>query len=100
VVVSHQVGGDLAGTLDMLAATLRERAQVEERIMALTAMGRMQGRVMMVLPVAVGGMLYLQQPLIMVRLVTEPIGWAVIALAAGMMGVASVAIRRIVAIDV
>jgi tight adherence protein B len=84
----------------MLAATLRERAQVEERIMALTAMGRMQGRVMMVLPIAIGGMLYLQQPLIMVRLVTEPIGWAVIALAAGMMGVASVAIRRIVAIDV
>ena len=100
VVVSHQVGGDLAGTLDMLAATLRERAQVEERILALTAMGRMQGRVMMVLPIAIGGMLYLQQPLIMVRLVTEPIGWAVIALAAGMMGIASVAIRRIVAIDV
>ena len=100
VVVSHQVGGDLAGTLDMLAATLRERAQVEERILALTAMGRMQGRVMMVLPIAIGGMLYVQQPLIMVRLVTEPIGWAVIALAAGMMGIASVAIRRIVAIDV
>ena len=100
VIVSHQVGGDLASTLDMLAATLRERAQVEERINALTAMGRMQGRVMCLLPVAIGGMLYLQKPDTMARLFNEPIGWAVLALASIMMALAIFVIRRIVAIDV
>jgi len=100
VIVSHQVGGDLASTLDMLAATLRERAQVEDRITALTAMGRMQGRVMCLLPVAIGLMLYFQQPDVMVRLFTEPLGWVVIGLASVMMAIASVSIRRIVAIDV
>ncbi len=100
VLIAHQVGGDLAYTLDMLANTLRERAQVEDRIVALTAMGRMQGRVMTLLPVAIGAMLYVQQPKIMGRLFTEPLGWGVLALAAVMMGVAMVSIRRIVAIDV
>ncbi len=100
IMISHRVGGDLAHTLDTLAETLRERAQVEERITALTAMGRMQGRVMMVLPFGIGGMLYLQQPAMMARLFTEPLGWAVIAIVAVAMSLAVVWIRRVVAIDV
>jgi len=100
IMISHRVGGDLAHTLDTLAATLRERAQVEERISALTAMGRMQGRVMLVLPFGIGGMLYVQQPAMMARLFTEPLGWAVIGIVAVAMVLATIWIRRVVAIDV
>ena len=100
VVISHQVGGDLAGILDTLSMTLRERAQVEERIDALTAMGRMQGRVMAVLPLAIGAMLYIQQPALMGRLFSEPLGWLVLGTVSIMMALALVSIRRIVAIDV
>ncbi|AUB78235.1 hypothetical protein BBH56_03360 [Spiribacter roseus] len=100
IMISHRVGGDLAHTLDTLSITLRERAQVEERITALTAMGRMQGRVMMVLPFGIGGMLYLQQPAMMARLFTEPLGWAVIVIVAVAMALAMVSIRRVVAIDI
>lgn len=100
VSISHRVGGDLADTLDRLSMTLRERAQMEARIHALTAMGRMQGRVMCVLPVAIAAVLYLQQPQMMQRLFYEPLGWAVITLASVMMLLAFISIRRIVAIDV
>ena len=100
VVISHQVGGDLAGILDTLSMTLRERAQVEARIDALTAMGRMQGRVMAVLPLAIGAMLYIQQPALMGRLFSEPLGWLVLGTVSIMMALALVSIRRIVAIDV
>lgn len=100
VVVSHRVGGDLAQTLDILAGTLRERAQVEERIAALTAMGRMQGRVMAILPFGIGGMLYLQQPTMMTRLFTHPLGWAVVGVTSIAMILATLWIRRLVAIDV
>ena len=100
ITVSQQVGGDLAGTLDELISTLRERAAVEERVQALTAMGRMQGRVMTLLPFAIAAMLYLQQPALMSRLFTEPMGLAVVALAGIMMGLAAWSIRRIVSIDI
>lgn len=100
VSISHRVGGDLADTLERLSVTLRERAQMEARIQALTAMGRMQGRVMCVLPIAIAAVLYLQQPQMMQRLAYEPLGWAVIALASVMMLLAFISIRRIVAIDV
>lgn len=100
VMISHRVGGDLAHTLDTLADTLRERAQVEERIAALTAMGRMQGRVMCILPFGIGGMLYLQQPAMMERLFTEPLGWGVIGIVGIAMTLAVIWIRRLVAIDV
>lgn len=100
VLISHRVGGDLANTLDTLAVTLRERAQVEEHIDGLTAMGRMQGRVMCVLPLGIGGMLYLQQPEMMQRLFTEPLGWLVLAVIGVMMTLAVISIRRLVAIDV
>lgn len=100
IVVSQRVGGDLAGTLDSLAETLRERAAVEDRVQALTAMGRMQGRVMTLLPVAITAMLHLQQPDLMARLFTTPIGLGVLAVAVGMMALAAWSIHRIIQIDV
>lgn len=100
LVISHQVGGDLAGTLETVSSTLRERAQIEEKVQALTSMGRMQGKVMCLLPVAIGGMLYLQQPEMMQRLFTEPMGWAVLGVVSVMMTLAIFMIRKIVNIDV
>lgn len=100
VVISHQVGGNLADTLERLSVTLRERSQMEARIKALTAMGRMQGRVMCILPLAIAGMLYLQQPEIMARLFTEPLGWGILLVVGIMMALAIISIKKIVTIDV
>jgi len=100
VLTSRQVGGDLAGTLDSLASAMREKAEVEDKIKSLTAMGRMQGWVMCFLPILVGGMLYLQQPGKMQQLFTEWFGLLVVVVVGLMMAMAIWMIRRIVNIDV
>jgi tight adherence protein B len=60
--VSQETGGHLAETLDRLADTLRRKAALEGRIDALTAQGRLQGWVMVALPVAVAAALFLIEP--------------------------------------
>lgn len=100
IAISSTVGGNLAKTLDSLAYTLREKAQIEGKINALTAQGRMQAWLAMVLPVAVGYMIYQREPEAMSVLFTEPVGWAVSAVLLCMMMLAYYIIRKIVNIDV
>jgi len=98
--VSRRVGGNLADTLESLARTLQEKAHIEGKIDALTAMGRAQGWVVGLLPVLVGLMLYQQQPERMSLLFTQWYGWAVLGVVTSMMTVAAWMIRKIIAIDV
>lgn len=100
VLVSRGVGGNLADTLESLAFTLRQKAQVEGKIRALTGMARLQGWVLMLLPVLVGGWLWLQKPAQMQPLVDTWLGLGVLGLILAMMGLAAFTIRRIVNIDV
>lgn len=98
--VSRRVGGNLADTLESLAKTLQEKAHIEGKIDALTAMGRAQGWVVGLLPIFIGFVLYQQQPERMGLLFTEWYGWTVLAIVAVMMTIAAWMIRKIVSIDV
>jgi tight adherence protein B len=98
--VSRRVGGNLADTLESLARTLQEKAQIEGKIDALTAMGRAQGWVVGLLPIFIGLVLYQQQPERMSLLFTQWYGWVVLAVVVAMMTVAAWMIRKIVNIDV
>ena len=98
--ISRSVGGNLADTLATLAQTLREKAQVEGKIDALTSMGRLQGWVVGLMPVLVGLMVYKQEPEAMSALVKEPIGWIVLGILSVALIIATVMIRKIVNIDV
>jgi tight adherence protein B len=98
--VARRVGGNLADTLESLAKTLQEKATIEGKIEALTAMGRAQGWVVGFLPVLVGVALYFQEPAEMTRMFTEWYGWVTLAVVAAMMTAAVWLIRKIVNIDV
>jgi tight adherence protein B len=98
--VSRRVGGNLADTLEALGRTLREKAQMEGKIDALTSMGRAQGWVVSLLPVLICAVLYQQQPERMALLFTEWYGWLVLGVVGAMMAIAAWMIRRIVNIDV
>lgn len=100
VSISRSVGGNLADTLDSLAKTLSEKMHIEGKISALTASGRAQGWVVSLLPVAVGAVLFKQQPQAMGMLFTEVFGWVVLAIISCMMILAVFMIRKIVNIDV
>lgn len=85
LLVQQQTGGNLAEVLDKLSAVVRERFRIGGKVKALTAEGRMQGLVLLILPFAIMGIMIvmnknyaetvIQNPgLIVVMLVIEAIG--------------------------
>jgi tight adherence protein B len=85
MLVQQQTGGNMAELLDKLSAIVRERFRMAGKIKALTAEGRMQGLVLLILPFAIMGIMMvmskkyaltvIQNPvLIVVMLVIEAIG--------------------------
>jgi tight adherence protein B len=98
--ISREIGGNLAETLERVADTLRRKLEMEGKIKALTAQGKLQGLVMTGLPIFLGIVLYQMEPVHMSRLFTEIYGWAVLAVVIVMEGVGYFFIRKIVSIDV
>ena len=60
--IQSQVGGNLATVLDSIAFTIRERIRIIGEINTLTAMQRYSGYVITLLPVGLGGILFLISP--------------------------------------
>jgi tight adherence protein B len=105
--IQSQVGGNLATVLDSIAFTIRERIRIIGEINTLTAMQRYSGYVITLLPVGLGGILFLISPSYIGRMLNpEP---AIFGLPAGVimfivgfisMGLGYILIRRIVDIKV
>lgn len=97
--VSKQVGGNLSEPLQILATTLRRKAILEGRIVALTAQGKIQGLVMTMFPFLMLGVLYFLQPT-MKLLFTTTVGNVVMAISCVMLYLGYAMIKKIVAIDI
>ncbi|MBX3663667.1 MAG: type II secretion system F family protein [Burkholderiales bacterium] len=98
--ISREVGGNLADILETLADTLRLKHQMEGKIKALTAQGKMQGLVMTCLPLFLMFVLTHMEPEAMAPLYNTFVGWATLAVIAVMEVVGYMAIQKIVSIDV
>jgi tight adherence protein B len=83
--IQRQTGGKLSEVLDRLAALIRARLRLRRHVQSLTAEGRMQGRVLFVLPFGLFGimmvinrsyaeLLFEQVPLLVVTVVVMIIG--------------------------
>lgn len=83
-----------------MSVTLRTKQETEGKIKALTSQGRLQGVVMTLLPIFLGYILYKMEPESMSKLITEPLGWGVLALIIIMECLGYFFIRKIVNIDV
>jgi tight adherence protein B len=98
--ISQETGGQLAETLDRLSQTLRRKAALEGRIDALTAQGRLQGWVMVALPLAVGAALFLIEPQAMQALFTTWPGRFLVVVIALLEACGLHFIRRITQVEV
>jgi tight adherence protein B len=98
--ISREVGGNLADILETLADTLRMKHQMEGKIKALTAQGKMQGLVMTSLPLFLMFILTHMEPEAMAPLYDTFVGWATLSVIAVMEVVGYVAIQKIVSVDV
>jgi tight adherence protein B len=98
--ISREVGGNLADILETLADTLRRKHQMEGKIDALTAQGRMQGIVMTGLPLFLMLILTQMEPEAMAPLYNTWYGWATLAVVGVLLSIGYLAIRKITTIDV
>ncbi len=60
--IVRDTGGDLTEVLESLVFTIREKKKLSDRVRALTVQGRLQGYIMMVLPIAFTIFIYFVNP--------------------------------------
>ncbi len=98
--IARQTGGNLTEVFEKIAATIRERLRIQERVRTLTAQGRMQGIVVGVMPIALGVVMFIMDPMMMVAFFTSTIGILVGLVVVALEVVGGLLIRKIVNIDI
>jgi tight adherence protein B len=98
ITIQHAVGGDLPAILTTLADTMRQRAEMRDEIMAATAQSRASSLIITLLPIVAAAFLYFVVPDYFRPMFINPLGWVIIGLAAGLLAVGNLIIRRITAI--
>lgn len=98
--IATETGGSLAETLERTAHTIRSRLQMEGKIRALTAQGKLQAWVVGLLPLVLMLVLNHMEPEAMSLLWNTRIGWATLVVIAFLECMGIYVIRKIIAIDV
>jgi tight adherence protein B len=97
--INREVGGELAKVLTTLAATIRERQQLERQIKTLTAEGRISAYVLTALPVVVGIAMALLNPGYFEPMWTSP-GPQILIVALALLGVGWIWMRSMIKADI
>jgi tight adherence protein B len=100
VLVQRETGGNLAEIIDSLAGLIRQRFELQLRVKALSAEGRMSAIVLLGLPIVVGVALFKMNPDYMGLLFTDPIGQNLATVGSIMMVVGALVMKRMVTIKV
>jgi tight adherence protein B len=98
--IASETGGGLAETLERTAHTVRHRLQMESKISALTAQGKLQAWVVGCLPIALAFILHYLEPDMMSLLWHTRIGWGTLAILSFLECMGVYLVRKIVRIDV
>lgn len=98
--IQREVGGNLAELLSTVADTMVQRGRLRGEIKALTAEGRISAVVMGLLPIALGGLLYMMNPDYISKLFTTGMGLAMVAGATVMGAVGMLWLKKIIKIEV
>ncbi len=96
VKIQQQVGGSLAGLVDMVADTVRQRLQFVRKVKGLTAMGRAGAYVLVALPFFIAAAITFINPTYMNPLYHSSTGHMLIYTGLGMMAFGSAILKKIV----
>jgi tight adherence protein B len=96
VKIQNQVGGSLAGLIDMVADTVRQRQQFIRKIKGLTAMGRAGAYTLVALPFFIAIAITVINPTYMDPLYHTSTGHMLIYTGLGMMAFGSLILKKIV----
>jgi tight adherence protein B len=98
--ILRETGGNLAETFDTIVEVIRERVRLRQKIDTYTAQGMVQGIIIGSMPFFLGFVYALQDPKSMSLLVTTPVGWILLIVAAGLDFAGFFVIMKIVKIKV
>jgi tight adherence protein B len=100
MMIAREVGGNLTESLERLADTMRKKLAMEDKIVALTSQGKLQGIIVGLLPLFLMWVLTEMEPDAMAPLYSTWLGYGVLAVIFVLELVGYVLIRKIVRIDV
>jgi tight adherence protein B len=96
--INLESGGNLAEVLETIAGTIRERAQLRRQVKSLSAEGRMSGWILLALPLGLAGVMAATNPAYLSELYTTTPGRIMLVVAAVLMIVGTIWMRKTVKI--
>ncbi len=98
--ILKETGGNLAETFDSIAYTIREHIKVESKIAAMTAQGVLQGVIVVLMPFALGAILYSIDPQRISPMFTTIPGWIMLTIMISLQAIGGFMIWKIVKVRV
>ncbi len=100
LILQRETGGNLAEILDGTAAVIRDRFRILRDVRTMTAQARLSGGILMLLPLAMAGVVWVLAPDYLRSMAADPAGKYLIPTAGVMQIVGFLVMRRIVDIKV
>ncbi len=98
--IVRDTGGDLTEVLENLVFTIREKKKLSDRVRALTVQGRLQGYIMMVLPIAFSIFIYFINPQNFQIMLEDKLGQALLVWAVISEGIGIILIKKLSKVEV
>jgi len=98
--ILKETGGNLAETFDTISYTIRERIKVESKISAMVSQGVMQGIIVVLMPFALGAILYSIDPDRIRPMFTTIPGWILLTVMMSLQFIGGWSIWKIVQVRV
>ncbi len=100
VIVQRETGGNLAEVIETIAQLIRKRFELQGRIRALSAEGKMSAIVLIALPIFIFLIISVLSPKYLLPLYTDPFGRMMVMFAGLMMLLGIVAINKLIKIKI
>jgi len=98
IAVHREVGGNLAEVLDAVGHTIRERNAIRRQVKALSAEGKLSAIVLMALPFGIGGFIAATNPGYLAGFTESVAGYGMLAVAALLLVVGGLWLKKMVSI--
>jgi tight adherence protein B len=92
--IQHAIGGNLPAILTTLADTMRQRDEMREEVLSATAQSRASSIIITLLPIVAALFLFFVTPGYFTPMLTNPIGWVILGVAAGLLVVGNLITRQ------
>jgi tight adherence protein B len=98
--IQREVGGNLSEVLETAVDTMRERARLGRHVLALSAEGRLSARILLAMPILLGGWMFAFRRDYLEPLYTQPLGILMLGTSVAMIGVGGFWLSKIVKVRV